>query len=90
MRPERVGVPIWFLTKLHKYRALRGTLKIQELEKMESLLKGRATHYCEILNLGLTDYQLTIDAFGELEDGRFFHMQYEEHTGASPLTVTFK
>ena len=87
-----VGVPIWFFTKEDKYRALRGTLKVQEFEKMESLLKGSADHYCEILDLsaGPDDYQLAIDASGELEDGRSFHMQYEEHPGASTLTVTFK
>jgi hypothetical protein len=85
-----VGVPIWFFTKEDKYRAMSGTLKIQELETMPSLLKGTADHYCEILDRGASDYQLTINAVGDLEDGRSFHMYYDERSGASRLTVTLK
>ena len=88
-----VGVPIWFFTKEDKYRALRGTLKIQEFEKMESLLKGSANHYYEILDLnaGPDDPLLEIVASGVLEDGRRFSMHYEMYAGGiSNLAVTFK
>ena len=88
-----VGVPIWFFTQEDKYRALRGTLKIQELEKMPSLLKGLADHYYEILDVhaGPDEPLLEIVASGDLDDGRRFSMHYEEYAGViSTLTVTFK
>jgi hypothetical protein len=89
-----VGVPIWFFTKKDKYQAIQnGVLKIQEFEKMESLLKGIADHYYEILDLNASpgDALLKIVASGALEDGRRFSMHYEMYGGGiTNLAVTFK
>ncbi len=90
---EGATVPLWFFTTEDKYRAIQnGVLKIQEFDKMGSLLKGRARHFREIFNLDAPPGArvLEIIASGDLEDGRQFFMHFEAGSdGVEHLTVRF-
>lgn len=91
---EGVRIPIYFVQIPELYAGIAdGTLTVEELENMQSLVVGWADSYSEIFHpsdaTASGNYQISIVASGLLEDGRRFSLHCEVNASNYNVSVKF-